>query len=137
MAKKNVSTVNQNEQKVVKATPSPQHKRNGGHVFYSVHSRSRGGFLTEHMSVDKACETVDAYWFEHCRNIATGKWSNRAFDMHIVKRDTGISDVHAEVYQYIPGSLSESKREAKLRERYGDDYREEEDFDSFDSSKYM
>jgi hypothetical protein len=108
-----------------------------GHVFYSVFSKSRGGFITEHSNPEKACETVDSYWFEHKRNLATGKWSNRVFDVHIVKRDTRISHYHSEAYLYSPGALSEQRREAKLRERYGDDYREDEDIDNFDSSKYM
>jgi hypothetical protein len=110
----------------------------GGHVFYTVFSKSRGGFITESMNPEKACETVDSYWFEHRRNVAMGKWDHRrAFDMYIMKRDTGISSVHSELYYYAPGALSEARREAKMRERYGDDYRESEDADNFDSSKYM
>lgn len=119
------------------STKQNKQKDWGGHVFYSVHSKSLGGFVTEHLDHEKACETVDAYWFEHRRNLATGKWSRRAFDMHIVKRDTRISMTHTEAYNYIPGSLSEQRREAKLRARYGDDYREEDDIENFDSSKYM
>ena len=111
-------------------------ERKGGHVFYSVFSRARG-FVTEHSNPENACDTVDSYWFEHRRNIAIGKWKPRMFDLYIMKRDTGISHVHGELYPYIPGSLSESRREAKLRERYGDSYREDEDIDNFDSSKYM
>jgi len=112
-------------------------ERKAGHVLYTVHSKSRGGFITEHMDPEQACETVDSYWFEHRRNIAIGKWNPRTFDMYILKRDTGISHTHAELYHYSPGSLSEARREAKLRERYGDDYREDEDVENFDSSKYM
>lgn len=108
-----------------------------GYVFYSVFSKSRGGFITESTNSEKAFETVDSYWFEHKRNIATGKWNNRVFDVRVVRRDTRISHYHGEVYNYIPGSLSEQRREAKMRERYGDDYREDEDIDNFDSSKYM
>lgn len=108
-----------------------------GHVFYSVHSKSRGGFISEYLDPVQACETVDAYWFEHRRNIGIGKWKPRTFDVFIKKRDTRISSVHEELYQYYPGSLSEQRREAKLRERYGDDYREDADMEDFDSSKYM
>jgi hypothetical protein len=131
--KKKVEEVVQND--TVKQEQKPERK--AGHVFYSVHSKSRGGFITEHMSAEQACETVDSYWFEHRRNVAYGKWKPRTFDMYIIKRDTGIAHTHSELYHYTPGSLSEARREAKLRERYGDDYREDEDVDNFDSSKYM
>lgn len=124
---------------VVSETPKQEvvpEKKNGV-VLYTVHSKSRWGFITEHMDSEKACETVDSYWFEHRKNIAIGKWNPRDFDMYILKRDTSISNIHCVPYCYIPGSLSEARREAKLRERYGDDYREDEDVENFDSSKYM
>jgi len=111
-----------------------------GHVFYTVMSKTRGGFVTEHMDSEKACETVDAFYFEQRRKIGTGQWNPRPFDMYILKRDTGIAHTHSQLYHYIPGSLSEARREAKMRERYGDDYRdnrESEDIDNFDASKYM
>ncbi len=136
--KKKTETVQSDTNEQKQATPAPAPKKHG-YVFYSVHSRSmvRNGFISEYLDVDKACETVDYFYNEHRRNIAYGKWKPRQFDVYILKRDTTISDVHCEHYDYIPGSLSEARREAKLRERYGDDYREDDDIDNFDSSKYM
>jgi hypothetical protein len=119
----------------VKQEQKPERK--GGHIFYSVHSKSRGGFIAEYLDPDKACETVDALWFEYRRNLMNGKWERRVFDVYIMKRDTGINYTNCQGYDYHPGSLAEARREAKLRERYGDDYREDEDMDNFDSSKYM
>jgi hypothetical protein len=137
MAKKDEVKNTEANAEAKKVSTKPRKVNGGGHILYTVHSKSRGGFITEHMTPEQACETVDYYWNEYRRNVSIGKWKPHKFDMYIIKHNTGISTIHTESYPYVAGSLTESRREAKMRERYGDDYREEEDIENFDSSQYM
>lgn len=127
MANKRDQKKNKGEEEGAKNLKGPD----GNYVYYRLYSKSRG-FMIETFGTDPSgCQlALDDYWFDWKRKRNQGRTKKTIFDYYIVH--AWGNPQQSSVLPYKPGAISEQIK----REKYGDSYREERDYDEEEYDEY-